>query len=505
MASSDYLLRALHSLCKKLGADSSLQGKGWSGPKGGDLQVLEPGQNVLEQSAVRFDGNGNVVAQITINLPARGRNILGQAAEEILVSTLPKLVQQSLYYTSLQESKLKSHVDSIEDQCWLQDQLGSRNLVAFLRNGAILPRKSGVDDTPMDANSAITFQSPTRLEVSFSLPNAGIEISGCGIPKGITLICGGGFHGKSTLLQALQVGVYPKLPGDGREFCLSSKNAFKIRSEDGRNVQAVDISTFINNLPFGKDTTCFSTPDASGSTSQAANIVEAVEVGADMLLIDEDTCATNFMIRDDKMMQQVASDKEPITPFVRIVRSLYDDCGISTILVIGGVGDYFDVADNVLVLDSYKCADATERAKQIVANSNESQIRHSATDSMPFRKAMARSAVADSFAPKGKVKVASQSTVSYGEVELDVSGLEQIVAKSQTVALSNTLQILPKVAKANQSIRDMLETLDSRLDQEGLDFITPGQFNGGMSRPRQLEIAGAINRLRRQNSIVQTK
>ena len=274
VALADYLLRALYSSCKKLGADASLSGQGWSGPKGGDLQVMEPCQHVLEQSAVRVDGNGNVIAQMTINLPARGRNILGHAAEKILGHTLPQLVRDSLYYRSLQGAKLQAHVESVEDQLWLQNQLESKNLVAFIRNGAILPRMSGVDDRPMDSKNALPFESPKRLDVSFTLPNAGKTITGMGVPKGITLICGGGFHGKSTLLEALQVGVYPKLPGDGREFCMSSANASKIRSEDGRNVQAVDISTFINNLPFGKDTTNFNTPDASGSTSQAANIVE---------------------------------------------------------------------------------------------------------------------------------------------------------------------------------------------------------------------------------------
>lgn len=275
-ALADYCLRSFYGQCKQLGADSSLAGGGggWSGPKGGDIQILEPGQHVLEQSAIRFDEQGNIIAQLTINLPARGRSILGQAAEEILGNILPTMVQRGLYYRALNANRMKAHVESVEDQRWLQSQLNHRHLVAFVVNGAILPRKSGVDDHPMDRSQAVPFVSPKRLEVSFTLPNAGISIAGMGIPKGISLICGGGFHGKSTLLAALQVGVYPKLPGDGREFCLTSVHAMKIRAEDGRNVQAVDISTFINNLPFGKDTTCFSTPDASGSTSQAANIIE---------------------------------------------------------------------------------------------------------------------------------------------------------------------------------------------------------------------------------------
>lgn len=285
MALADYILRSFYSQCKQLGADASMGGKGWSGPKGGDLQILEPNQNILEQSAIRVDERGNVIAQLTINLPARGRSILGQAAEEILGNVLPTMVQRGLYYKALNGQRLQSHVESIEDQCWLQSQLDSRNLVAFIVNGAVLPRMSGVDDGPMDLNKAVPFMSPARLEVSFTLPNSKETISGMGIPKGITLICGGGFHGKSTMLQALQVGVYPKIPGDGREFCMTSPNAFKVRAEDGRNVQSVDISTFINNLPFGKDTTCFSTPDASGSTSQSTNIVEVrKQVSAGILI-----------------------------------------------------------------------------------------------------------------------------------------------------------------------------------------------------------------------------
>lgn len=277
-ALSDFLLRTLHQNCARMGADASMSGGGqggWSGPKGGDIQVMAPCQHVLQQSGVTVDSRtGDVTAQLTINLPARGRTVLGQAAAEIFDNILVTLVRQSLYYTSLNANDVKLHVDSVEDQLWLQNQLEAKGLVAFVRNGAILPRASGVNDKPMSSNKAIPFKSPERLEVSFDLPTLQQKISGMGVPKGVTLICGGGFHGKSTLLQALQLGVYCKIPGDGREFCATNPNAIKIRAEDGRCVTSVDISPFINNLPFGTTTTNFSTPDASGSTSQASNIVE---------------------------------------------------------------------------------------------------------------------------------------------------------------------------------------------------------------------------------------
>jgi predicted ABC-class ATPase len=226
----------------------------------------------LEQSAVVVNSDGTVVTQLTINLPARGRTILGRAAQEIFGQTLTALLQKALNYTSLNATRVESHVNSIEDQVWLQSQLESHGVVAFVKDGAILPRASGVDDRPL--NGGLPFESPENMRVSYQLPSTGVTISGMAFRKGISLICGGGFHGKSTLLEALQVGVYPKVPGDGREFVVTVPSAVKIRAEDGRCVTAVDISPFISNLPFGKDTTCFSTLDASGSTSQASNILE---------------------------------------------------------------------------------------------------------------------------------------------------------------------------------------------------------------------------------------
>ncbi|CAE7190001.1 unnamed protein product, partial [Symbiodinium necroappetens] len=332
-----------------------VQGGGWSGSKGGDLQIDTPGQYVLERSSVVAKAEF-IEARVTLALPARGRSIEGYRAADI-VGGLCEAVEGSLFYKSLDAAALQSHIEAVEDQDALRKQLSGLGLVAFVGNGAILPRKSGVDDRPMttkDSPNLVTFESPTSMEVTVSLPHAG-DVTGMGIQKGVTLIVGGGFHGKSTLLQgtglhfskkplnvaeasmkfgseaeALQLGIYNKVPGDGREHVVCDPQAVKIRAEDGRSVKSADISPFINNLPFGKQTQQFSTGDASGSTSQAANIVEALEVGCTTLLVDEDTCATNFMIRDEKMKALVAPDKEPITAFVCKVRSLLEEQGVST-------------------------------------------------------------------------------------------------------------------------------------------------------------------------------
>lgn len=274
VALSDYLNRALSAACVGLGADQAAGGGGWSGSKGGDIQIEAPGQHVLEQSAVVVDASGNVAVQFAINLPARGRTIQGDRAVEIFERTLPTLIEQTLLYSSLNSAKLQHHILSVEDQEWLRNQLEPSGLVAFVPNGAVLPRASGADDRPMGGSGVVKFVSPPSLRISFKLPNLQKTILGMGIKKGVSLIVGGGFHGKSTVLTALQVGVYNKIPHDGREFCVADDRSVKIRAEDGRAVSSVDISPFINNLPFGKDTTCFSTEDASGSTSQASNIVE---------------------------------------------------------------------------------------------------------------------------------------------------------------------------------------------------------------------------------------
>ncbi len=237
-------------------------------------------------------------------------------------------------------------------------------LVAFIANGAILPRESGVSEKPL-TQGALPFLAPPSLEIEVELPNQG-KIKGLGIKKGITLITGGGFHGKSTLLKALERGIYNHIPGDGREGVVTLESAVKIRAEDGRFIASTDISPFISNLPFNLDTQKFSTPNASGSTSQAANIIEALESKSKLLLLDEDTCATNFMIRDKRMQTLIHKEDEPITPFIDRVKELYTSFGVSTILVLGGCGDYLEVADTVIMMKNYKPLDVTLPAKKII-------------------------------------------------------------------------------------------------------------------------------------------
>ncbi|HVY55125.1 MAG TPA: ABC-ATPase domain-containing protein, partial [Thermodesulfobacteriota bacterium] len=342
----DFIARAFNRACERF----SLGNRG-SG-KSGLITMSAPGQEILERSSVVMT-HLYAEARFGIGLPAFGRTVAGKHAQAMFFEELPRIVRFSMIFGNLDEDALYEHIETAEDADFLRNEIEGLGCVSFIADGSILPRASGIDPRPMSAGDAVPFLSPPTLRMDVELPNRG-QITGMGIPKGITLIVGGGYHGKSTLLEAVSEGIYNHVPGDGREFVVTNPNAVRIRAEDGRRIEKVDISPFISNLPFGKDTKSFSTEDAGGSTSQAANILESLEAGAHALLIDEDTSATNFMIRDHRMQELVSKDREPITPFIDMVRSLYTDQRVSTVLVMGGSGDYFDVADHVISMTEYK-------------------------------------------------------------------------------------------------------------------------------------------------------
>jgi len=480
-------------------------GGGWGGSKGGNLSVDVPGQYVLQRTSV-VATEEYVEVRLTLALPAHGRTIEGIRAAEIVGCGLLPAVEQALIYSSLDQQTLWKHILSVEDQEHLRGQLLGMGLIGFVGNGAVLPRKSGVDDRPMtakDDQNLVKFASPKSLEVSVKLPHAGL-IRGMGIRKGITLIIGGGFHGKSTLLQALQLGVYNKVPGDGREFVAFDPNGIKVRAEDGRFIAGTDISPFISNLPFGKDTRHFCTQDASGSTSQAANIIEALEVGATSLLVDEDTCATNFMIRDARMQAVVSPDREPITAFIQKVRPLFEDRGVSTVMVIGGTGDFFEVATTVVQMHQYNAVDVTACCKQVAKEMpNPTAI---ATRDRTFGATIPRILRSQGLAANGKVSAKSLRCISYGETEVELTNVEQLVEISQAKAIADCLQKLGDAGQVNGKTRlkDVVERLYATLRRNegmsganGLDMLSRfGKPNGFYALPRSFEIAAALSRLR---------
>ena len=452
-------------------------------------------QYVLKRSSVNIS-KGVLDVRFVVGLPARGRTILGTEAIALFHQKIPQIVEKALFLRNLNLKELKTFVRTAEDQDVLRSRITEMNLVAFVADGAILPRRSGVDDRPLALN-AVPFMSPVELAVTMELPNRG-KIRGMGIPPGVTLIVGGGFHGKSTLLHALEMGVYNHIPGDGREYVVTRHEGVKIRAEDGRSIQKVTISPFIDNLPLMRNTKRFSTENASGSTSQAANIIEALEAGARVLLIDEDTSATNFMIRDERMQELVSKEKEPITPFIDKVRKLYNDLGVSTILVTGGSGDYFDVADTVIMMDEYKPLAVTDRAKDI-ARRHAVKRRDEGGDS--FGEVIQRKPVFSSFdASSGrrevKIDARDAHTIAYGETRIDLSSVEQLLDSGQSRCIGQIIHYYARhFCNSSSTLVEGVGLVMDKIEKEGLDILLPYK-SGNLALPRIFEVVAAINRMR---------
>lgn len=472
-AARDYIARAFHQATR----DEK------------DLGIDAGAQTVIDRTAVLLD-DGAVELRLSLSLPARGRSILGHQARKLICERLPKAVLAAATARSLNQQALEQHMAVVEDQQALRGQLAEQGLVAFVADDATLPRHSGVDDRPL--GDAIPFESPASLSMTLDTPNQG-PITGMGVPEGITLIVGGGFHGKSTLLTAISLGVYDHIPDDGRERVVARSAAVKIRAEDGRIVHGMDLSPYINQLPFGKTTERFSTDLASGSTSQAAALQEALEAGADTLLVDEDTSATNFMIRDRRMQALVAHESEPITPFVDRIRQLRDDLATSTVLVMGGSGDYFDCADTVIQMQDYRAHDVTAHARAVAerfATGRETEARDALT--RPRTRPLSADRLSAETKPgKTKTQARGRDTLVFGRDDVDLRAVEQIADASQVRAIG---QLLAALAQSGTPLEEPADAIAERLAR-GPAALSQ-RPHGDLALPRVFEVMAALNRLR---------
>lgn len=489
IALRDYLARSFFRQCKKIG--KGRRGTGASGL----ITIARPGQEILERSSVVI-GEGYIEARFFIGLPASGRSIKAKMAESMLADELPKIVEKSLFAENLDLQELDRHIETAIDSEFIRDSLDSKGLIAFVADGAILPRASGVDPKPLDTPSVVKFVAPKSLRTTFEAPNAGV-ITGMGIPKGVSLIVGGGFHGKSTLLGAIELGVYNHIPGDGRQYCVSVAETAKIRASNGRSVVDTDISAFINDIPSRGSTASFSTANASGSTSQAAFIAESVEVGAKTLVMDEDTCATNFMFRDKRMQELVATEDEPITTFVDRVRLLYEKFGISTILVMGGSGDYFDVADCVIQMKNFNPSDVTKEAREVAKKISTGR----AEEGGPlFVKPKARAPLGRWIDPKNeyghfRISAPEQSKLIFGKIKVDLSDVEQIVDSAQLNAIGRAILHAKKYMDGETEFENIIGKTVEDIGVKGLDLLD-SNLTGDLAQFRGLELAATINRIR---------
>ena len=484
----DYLTRLFGKEIK----GGSFQAKG-SG-KSGLLAVSHCGQEVLERTACHISEQA-VTVRFEIGFPANGRSVNAGELEKILFRILPDCVHKSLYFARIDQKALQEAIELCEDQQAVRQQLKEKDLCAFLADGSVLPRQSGISEKPL--KNATPFRSPESMRITLQLPHRG-AVSGMGIRRGITLFVGGGYHGKSTVLQAIQDGVYNHIKGDGRELVITDDSAVKLRAEDGRSIEDVDISPFINHLPNGKDTVHFCTEDASGSTSQAAGLMEAVESGSRLLLMDEDTSATNFMIRDRLMQQVVSPGEEPITPFIERVNSLYQNLGISSILVAGSSGSYFHVADTVIQMKEYVPVDITDMAKKAAA-----EFAVFDTDRQDFpdwrRERILKPDMQLRREERLKIKTFGRDEVAIAKNTVVLRGLEQLKDEEQTRALGYALKELQEsYFDGKCTLAHAIDKLEAELDKNGLESLFGrGEISASLAMPRRQEIFGCVNRYRR--------
>lgn len=471
---------------------TSLKGSG----KSGLVHIDQPGQEILERTAVQIDQSYLTIC-LSVGLPAFGRKINGKDAQKLFFEVIPQVLSDSIF--SILDHEIEQVIELSDQHQAIRAEMKKHKWLAFIADGSILPRESGISNRPM--SRAIPFESPKENKVSITIPHRKEPITGMAIAEGITVIVGGGYHGKSTLLAAIERGVYHHIQGDGREYVLTDPKAVKIRAEDGRSVSGVNISSFISGLPQGQDTSDFSTENASGSTSQATNVIEAIEAGATTLLMDEDTSATNFMIRDQRMQALVHEDKEPITPFIDRIQQLKQQLSVSTILVMGGSGDYFDVADQVIMLDHYRVFNVTDRAIEIAKKLPTSRLQEKIGS---FGRLSSRIFLSSSLqtqkGKKTKVQAKGLSIINMGSGSIDVTNLEQLVDQSQTNMIAAIIRYLDTTnyLKQPRTLKQLLDEIEEMMDQKGLAVFAafPNQHPGELARPRRFEIAATFNRMR---------
>ena len=486
LALSDFLYRKLGRLVQE-----RFPGK--------DAAVLfdTAGPEMLVRNSLWID-NGEIRVCLQVRLPGEGRKIQAELAAEILTMVMPDLVSAGLYYNKGDEPAMQEHYRVLAERKEILEQLDGRGLCAFVPDGAVLPRASGLSEMPLEG--AVPFTAPDELAVTLNA--CGREIRGMGIPKGISVITGGAFHGKSTLLQALTRAVYPHVPGDGREGIVVDETALRVGVEDGRSVRGTDLSMFVRDLPGGISTKDFNTLSASGSTSEAANLLEAMEAGARTFFIDEDSSAVNFLIRDVRVRKLLGDDREPLIPLTDRIRELAG-AGMSFVLVAGACGDYLDIADNIIVMANYKaeCAKAApvpSGKAEAPVESGAVAVRHFAAYMQPLQKFVRPASAVER---QVKVKLAGDTLLQVGFLVADTSRLNTLVDKQQRLGagfmLLNMLQnaasnvegdaACVSIAAAAQKLCDVVCNVGFRNLPQGM--------SREMSLPRAVDIACVAFRL----------
>jgi predicted ABC-class ATPase len=496
VAIEDYVLRVYQEGIEKY----AQQNRGDDGS--GSFQLLTLSQEVLERNIVSVkDSVVSVKARISLPGTSRSPKILGNEFEAMITDDLPAVIEHAKSQIE-NLPRLRRHIEIVTLHARTQSKLKEYGLVAFVGESSILPRASGISDAPLESGE-VAFNVPDSLSVELTQDD-GSHVKGLGIPQGITVIVGGGYHGKSTLLDALCRGVFPHVPDDGREGVVTDSTAIFVQSENGRSVRGTDISCRVSDLPGGRTARAFFTDDASGSTSQAASMVEAVQAGARLLLIDEDSSATNLLYRDEKTRSLVPRD--PIRPLIDIARSLYEDHGVSIVLVSGAMSDYWAVADKVIKMQDYQPRDVTDRAKELVRDHKSSSV----TIETGFRDTRAVDVTrlsADFFAARQGISVTRRikplrgqpKILEFGNDTIDLGAVDGIVDECQTLFIGYALYAFSRIAGFDEkSPTSLAVRILEMVEKDGFGLIEQlePKWPLFLAKPRALDLAAAINRIR---------
>ena len=503
LALADFLIRRFNQGIVKF----VQQNRGKDGS--GSFHTIELSQKMLQRDCVLFSKN-SIELRFIFSLPANGsggRQFDAKQTWLMFEQELSPLVDFTFFYHGYSEASqnlLNKFLAVQKNRQAIKHYMKKNGLCVFISNGALLPRLSGIDDKPDLAEKIEKFQSPKTLLVEIPL-HENSTIKGMGIKQGITCITGGGYHGKSTLLQAILAGVYAHIPGDGREYIVTRDDAVFTRAEEGRSIRQVNISPFIRQLPNGKKTENFSTDNASGSTSQAASIVEAIELQSHLLLFDEDSCATNFLYRDELIKKILDKKNEPIKPLYTCIRSLWKQHKISMIFVVGGLGSFLQKADTCLLMDNYQCKDITGKARKSLGEIIEEDQDHlifssnRPLSSQNFDPSYTNQRLKKTIPIRIKDLRNAPRQLEYGMDLINLEALPQIAEAPQMRSIGYCLLTIKQQMCDNsnkpQTIYDWLQWLTKKLDQEGLPCLQT-TYPGLSSRPRLYEIAAAINRIR---------
>ncbi len=486
-AARDFIARTFHSLIPRY----ALKG---SGIMGGRVFIDRPGHELLETSAVVV-GDSYIEVRFTAEIPQREKKIISGSAIDLFIERIPALIRGSLVFSALDGEKLADWIETSEDADAARAQLRERNLVGFIAAKSILPRRDESGHPLVDG--AVRVAVPSELGITLELPNRG-AVHGLGIPSGITVITGPRFQGKSTLLRALELGVYNHVPGDGREFSVTVHDAVGIRAEAGRSIERVDLSPFFGLKQRGTDMTRFSTLSATASESVAANIMEALEIGTTLLVIDEDAIPADIVGRDVRMQELVPADGEVSASLVDILPGLRDTLDVSAVIAVSGAGDYLEIADTVIAMKGYQPYAVTEQARRIVKAGTVKRTAERPVDvKRPVsRQLLSRSLEPDKAAVGDGEKPAGMMHVRYGNEYIDVSNLGQIVKPSQVRALSRSLALVHRLIGSTGSLKDLVSLVMNRMEQVGLDTLS-GRLMGDLCMFRAHELAATLNRMSR--------